>query len=275
VTLDWLNDIRIAVVFAIVVWWASTGLVLLLDGMPRGTFRWSLVASSALAVAALFALSHTAQQSTVAGAYCAFTCALLVWGWHELTFLTGWITGPRREASPPGLTGWVRFSQAAQAVLWHEVGLLMVFAAIVAITWGAPNQTGAWTFAVLWVMRLSAKLNLYFGVRNLSEEFLPAHLRYLQSFFRRRRMNWFFPFPVAAATFVTIWLFHWSADPATPDGPSMGAALAGSLLALAVIEHWMLVLPINPSALWRWALREGHGAGPSPSGSPAPSRSQP
>jgi putative photosynthetic complex assembly protein 2 len=168
----------------------------------------------------------------------------------------------------------VRFSQAAQAVLWHEIGLAMVFSVIVAITWDAPNQTGTWTFAVLWAMRLSAKLNLYFGVRNLSEEFLPVHLRYLQSFFRRRRMNWFFPFPVAAATFVTIWLFHWSANPATPDGPSMGAALVAALLALAVIEHWMLVLPINPSALWRWALRDGHGASAAAPVTPATSRSQ-
>jgi putative photosynthetic complex assembly protein 2 len=273
--LEWLNDTRIAVAFAIVVWWASTGLVLLLDGLPRGSFRWSLLISSVLAAAALLALSHTAQQTTVAGAYCAFTCALLVWGWHELSFLTGWITGPRRVASPPGLTGWMRFSQAAQAVLWHEVGLVMVFAAIAALTWDAPNQTGTWTFAVLWLMRLSAKLNLYFGVRNLSEEFLPIHLRYLQSFFRRRRMNWFFPFPVAAASALTIWIFHWSADPTTPEGPAMGAALVGTLLALAVIEHWMLVLPINPSTLWRWALREGHRA-PTPAPvAPVSSRSQP
>ncbi len=273
--LDWLNDTRVAVAFAVVVWWASTGLVLLLDGLPRGSFRWSLMVSSVLAVAALLALSHTAQQSTVAGAYCAFTCALLVWGWHELTFLTGWITGPRREASPPGLSGWVRFSQAAQAVLWHEVGLVVVFAVIAALTWGAPNQTGTWTFAVLWLMRLSAKLNLFLGVRNLSEEFLPVHLRYLQSFFRRRRMNWFFPFPVAAASALTIWIFHWSADPATPEGPAMGAALAGTLLALAVIEHWMLVLPINPSTLWRWALREGHSAPAAAPVAPASSRPHP
>ena len=33
-------------------------------------------------------------------------------------------------------------------------------------------------------MRQSAKLNLFLGVRNLGVEFLPQHLRYLQSFFR-------------------------------------------------------------------------------------------
>ena len=37
---------------------------------------------------------------------------------------------------------------------------------IVAITWGAPNQIGTQTFAVLWVMRISAKLNVFLSVRD-------------------------------------------------------------------------------------------------------------
>ena len=49
-------------------------------------------------------------------------------------------------------------------------------------------------------MRESAKLNLFLGVRNLSEEFLPAHLAYLQSYFRRRSMNMLFPFSVTVST---------------------------------------------------------------------------
>jgi hypothetical protein len=31
--------------------------------------------------------------------------------------------------------------------------------------------------------------------------------------------------------------------------------LAGGLLALAVVEHWMMVLPVRVSALWEWAMR--------------------
>ncbi len=30
--------------------------------------------------------------------------------------------------------------------------------------------------------------------------------------------------------------------------------LVATLLALAIIEHWFLVLPIEDAALWRWAL---------------------
>lgn len=249
-----------AVVFAVIIWWASTGLILILDGLPRGTFRWSLVVSTLLAVAALFGLAHTANQTSVSSVYCAFTCALLVWGWHELSFLTGWITGPRRIASPPGLTGWPRFSQAVQAILWHELGILAAGAAIISITWDAPNQIGTWTFLVLWVMRTSAKLNLYFGVRNLSEEFLPPHLTYLQSFFRRRPMNAFFPFSVGIATVVLTLIFMSASDPSTTISQSVGLALVGTMLGLAILEHWLLVLPLSSTALWRWAIRNREAA---------------
>ena len=58
-------DLLIAASFAVFVWWFSTGLVLLLDGLPRGTFRWSLVISSLLAVAALIGLVRASGQTTV------------------------------------------------------------------------------------------------------------------------------------------------------------------------------------------------------------------
>ena len=53
-------ELIIPVLFAIFIWWFSTGVVLLLNGMPRTTFRWSVLISSVLALAALYGLSHTA-----------------------------------------------------------------------------------------------------------------------------------------------------------------------------------------------------------------------
>ena len=249
-----MTTLLLPAVFAIFIWWFSTGVILLLDNLPRTTFRWSIVLSSLLAGGALLGLAHTAGQTTEAGAYCAFTCALLVWGWHELTFLTGWLTGPRKIASPAGLTGWPRFSQAVAAILWHEIGILAMGAAIVAITWNAPNQVGTWTFAVLWIMRTSAKLNLFLGVRNLSEEFLPPHLKYLQSFFRRRKMNLLFPLSVTAATAVAAMMV--AAALRAPTAEAVGLVLVTTMLALAILEHWLLVLPLPSTALWRWAMRQ-------------------
>ena len=50
-----------------------------------------------------------------------------------------------------------------------------------------------WTFMPLWLMRTSAKLNVFLGGINLGEEFLPPHLRYLLSFMARRPMNVLMP----------------------------------------------------------------------------------
>lgn len=248
-------EIWLPVGFAVFIWWFSTGLILLLDRLPYTSFRWSLLLSTALAAAALLGLAHTAPQDSVTGAFCAFTSALIVWGWHELSFLTGWITGPRRHALPAGTVGWPRFVQSLRAILWHEIGLLAMGVAIVALTWQAANQVGTWTFLVLWVMRTSAKLNLFFGVRNLSEEFLPAHLKYLQSFFRRRPMNGFFPVAVTASTVLAVVLVQGALADGVTAGERAGLMLVASLLVLGIVEHWMLVLPLQTSALWRWALR--------------------
>ena len=250
------------ILFAIFIWWFSTGLILLLDGLPRTTFRWSLVISSALALAAFSGLLHTADQTDVASAYCAFTCALLIWGWHELSFLTGWITGPRKIGSPPGASEGERFGHAVHAILWHELAIIGVGLLLLAVTWNQPNQIGTWTFLVLWIMRTSSKLNLFLGVRNFSEEFLPPHLAYLQTFFRRRPMNLLFPFSVTAATGVA-WLMVLAALRAEPAAAA-GLMLVTTMLSLAIVEHWLLVLPFPASALWRWAMRS-----PNPSPSPA------
>jgi putative photosynthetic complex assembly protein 2 len=249
-----MSNTALAGLFAVFIWWFSTGIVLLLNGMQRRAYRWSLVLSTVLGLAALYALAHTSRQTGTAASYCAFTSALLVWGWHELSFLTGWITGPRTTAIPSSLQGLPRFVQALRAILWHELGILAVGLGIVAITWGAPNQVGTWTFVVLWSMRTSAKLNLFLGVRNLSEEFLPPHLAYLESFFRRRAMNLLFPVCVTAASGVLALMVWHAMAPSRSTDEVLGLTLVGTLLALAILEHWMLVLPVSTTGLWRWAM---------------------
>lgn len=253
-------NVALPVLFAIFVWWFSTGIVLLLDGLPRTTFRWSHLLSTLLGLGAFVGLAHTAPQTTPAGAFCAFTCALLVWGWHELSFLTGWVTGPRQHAADPGTHGWQRFVQAVQAILWHELAILASGLLVVAITWGAANQVGTQTFAVLWVMRISAKLNVFLGVRNLSIELLPPHLSYLASFFRKRAMNLLFPVSVSASTVVAVWMVNEALDSAAGSARAIGLLLVATLLWLAILEHWLLVLPLQATALWQWAMRNRDGA---------------
>lgn len=260
-----LIGVALPVLFAIFVWWFATGIVLLLDGLPRTTFRWSHLISTLLALGAFVGLAHTAEQTTAAGAFCAFTSALLVWGWHELSFLTGWVTGPRQRAADPGVRGWPRFVQAVAAILWHELAILASGLLIALITWDAANPVGLATFAVLWVMRISAKLNVFLGVRNLSIEFLPPHLAYLASFFRKRAMNLLFPFSITASTVVAAWLVWQALDAPRGGAYATGQLLVATLLVLAILEHWLMVLPLQATALWRWAMRHrDEAAAPAP-----------
>jgi putative photosynthetic complex assembly protein 2 len=241
---------------AIAVWWLGTGLVMMLDSLPRDTHRYTVGIASVVAVGALVCIAKSAHNTSAEGAYAAFVCAVLVWAWHELTFLTGWLTGPRRSGySEHGQT---RLSQAVQVILWHELALVAMGSVLLALSWGAPNQVALWTFVLLWVMRLSAKLNLFLGVRNWGESFLPPHLVYLASYFRRRAMNGLWPLSVLGAAAVTVWLVQQSM--AAQSGAQVGGLLLACLLALAVLEHLMMVLPLPPEALWRWAQRRAVAA---------------
>ena len=248
-------DHWLAALFVLAVWWLSTGLVLGMVWLKASTFRFSLAGFSVLALAGLAGLSWSAQQATSAGAYLAFASALAVWGWHELTFLLGAVTGPRKEPCPPGAVGWRRFALATATVIHHEVAMAMTLAAVVALTWGAPNQVGTWTFLVMWIMRLSAKFNVFLGVRNLSEEFIPDHLRYLPSYFRRARMNPLMPFSILGARAVATGLAAEALSSGATPFVLVGRTLVATILALAVVEHVFLALPVPDAVLWRWAIR--------------------
>jgi putative photosynthetic complex assembly protein 2 len=250
------------ILFTLVVWWVSTGAILYLDGLPRRTFRWSMAGATVLLLAALYGLAATRGDNTIAGAYIAFTCAVVIWGWQEVGFLLGYITGPRQAPCPPGATEWQRFGLAVQTIMYHELALLVLAVAVFGIAWDAPNPVGAWTFAVLLVMRLSAKLNLFLGVRNWSDELLPPHLAYLQTYFQRRPMNLLFPVAVTAATVVAALLWAEALGPHSSPFDATALTFAGTLLALAVLEHWFLVIPMPTTALWSWGLRSREAARP-------------
>jgi putative photosynthetic complex assembly protein 2 len=243
------------ILFTLFVWWFSTGVILYLDGLPVRTFRWSFLAASVILACALYGLAATRSDTSVAGAYLAFTCGVMAWAWQEVGFLLGYVTGPRRSVSPPGCTAWEHFVCAIQAILYHEVALVLIALAVVGLTWNAPNQVGTWTFLILWAMRQSAKLNLFLGVRNLNENFLPDHLRYMQSYFKRRRMNLLFPISISASTLLA-WMIWRDATADTVHAfEATGLTFAGTLLTLAILEHWFMVLPLPSEALWNWGLR--------------------
>ena len=249
-----LTAISAAVLYAIFIWWFSTGAILWLDRRPRATYRASLTAATLVASAAVYGLVRTLGDDTPTGAVLAFTCALALWGWHELAFLTGLISGPRTSPCPPDATGWRRFKLAASTLMFHEIALALTAAAILALTWGAPNPIGGWTFAILLVSRLSAKLNLFFGVPNFSEEFFPEHLAYLTSYLRKSAASGLFPASIAAGAALA-GAEAWSAfHPGAGAFAAVGGSLLLALTLLALIELAFMITPLPDAALWRWML---------------------
>jgi len=236
--------------YALFVWWFSTGIVLLLDNLPRRTFRWSMIAGTVLFAASLHRLWASSTDVSEAGAYAAFMYAIIAWAWQEMSFFMGYVTGPRRTACPADCTVWERFKHGVAACLWHELAIIATAIGIVATTWHAPNQVGVQTFMLLWVMRTSAKLNVFLGVLNLGEEFLPAHLRYLLSFMARRPMNLLMPVSLTAGTIGAALLWQSAAT-----DRNVGTTMLATILALAVVEHWFLIIPLPFARLWAWSLR--------------------
>ena len=241
--------------YALFVWWFSTAAIILLDNLPRRTYRWSLLGGTALFAWSLYGLHASAHDTTVAGAYTAFTYAIVAWGWQEMTFFMGALTGPRRTGSPEGASEWQRFGHGVMACLWHELAIIATAAAIVALCWGAPNHVGLWTFMLLWGMRQSAKLNFFLGVLNLGEQFIPPHLGYMRSFIKRRAMNLLMPFSIMAGTAITTLLVLAALEPGIDPARTAGLSFLIAMMALAVLEHWFLVLPVPFERLWSWVLR--------------------
>lgn len=242
------------VLYALFVWWFSTGLIIYLDNLPPRTFRWSMLVGTGVFAVALARLAASANDTSVTGAYAAFTYGVLAWGWQEMSFFMGYVTGPRKTACDTPCGGWRHFRHGVETVLYHELATLLSAALIVGLTWGRANQFGTWTFLLLWAMRQSAKLNVFLGVRNLSLEFVPAHLAYIKRFLTCKPMNLLFPVSVSLGTVALVVLSQRAL--AAGDGfHAAGLTFLCVMLALALIEHWVLVLPLPFAELWTWLLK--------------------
>ncbi|QAU44386.1 putative photosynthetic complex assembly protein PuhE [Bradyrhizobium guangzhouense] len=244
----------VAIPYVLFVWWFSTGTVLLLVGAPSRHGVLLKAGATVLFVAALSGLAVSSQVHTAAGAYCVFTCAILLWGAVEISLLAGWITGPRPEACPRDCGAAERVWFALQATAYHEFVLIATAGLVFAVTAGAPNQLGWWTFAAMLVLRQSAKINLFLGVRTLNDELLPAQVDFLKSYFARKPINALFPFSVSVATAAAAWLAMVAAE-AESGFEALSCALLAMLVALGALEHWFMMLPMPVVDLWRWSVR--------------------
>jgi putative photosynthetic complex assembly protein 2 len=245
----------LALPFAVVtlLWFVSTGLVAMINHRLRQSFGRALIIAGVCALSGLGLLVLTAHSTAVWATYVSFIGGLLIWSWHEISFLTGAVTGSHRDPCPPQAQGWQRFSLATMALIHHEIALAMTAGLLLSLASVTANPTGAYTFALLLIFRLSSKLNIYWGVPNMSDELLPAHLAYLKSYFGPKQLR-----PVLViTTLVIVALAAWLALVAIGADQVNEAVQAGLLCCLcllAALEHLFLAIPFRDSALWGWAL---------------------
>lgn len=243
----------LAAALAVAAWWGATGALMWrvarADRSGREAHRRSVALGTPLLAAGIAGVILARDAVGPGGACAAFLSALAVWGWIELAFLSGVVTGPNRSAAVPGRG---RFVRAVGTVAHHEVALALGFAAVIAAAWGAAQWMAPATYAVLLAARTSAKINLYLGVPRFTAQFLPSPLAHLPSHFGAARLNRFFPVSVTILTGAALLLAERAASAPTP-GTQAAFALTAMLTALAALEHWLMILPVRDDGLWRWA----------------------
>jgi putative photosynthetic complex assembly protein 2 len=246
-----------AAIIALFIWWASTGAILWrvrkADNDGGDQHIWSALLGLPLLLGGFAGLHATVGDNSARGVYLSFLSAITIWGWIELAFLSGVVTGPNRAPCPPGAALGERFVRSVGTIAWHEMALIGALVAITFVSRDATHPFALWTFAVLFFARISAKLNLFLGVPSINTAFLPRTLAHLPSHFRIAKMNWFFPISVSALTFASAcWLER--IHDAPTEGIIVGFALLTALTLLALLEHWFMVLPLPDDRLWRWMI---------------------
>ncbi|MEM6761315.1 MAG: putative photosynthetic complex assembly protein PuhE [Pseudomonadota bacterium] len=236
----------LAVIYAFAVWWSSTqAIIWFVRSAPRPALNaFALV----LAILAAILAVMSTQEASVHAAFVGFTAGIGIWASFEIAFLTGAILGYEAPARSNRLSA--RAWSAFQAIAWHEAALIATLAGLLIASIGTPNPTAAATFAALWIMRASAKLNLFLGVRNLCTEFLPGSVVHLSKHFRRSAMNGFFPFSVLSGTIAAAVLLRAAFDPASSPDHATASMLISTLVALGILEHWLMITPLSALDLW-------------------------
>jgi putative photosynthetic complex assembly protein 2 len=248
-----LAHVAATMLLVLAAWWISTGLIVLAVRQFEHRHAAVIAAATLLAAAGVAIVIVTAGVATSFGAIAAFIGALMIWSFFEVTFLLGWITGPRRDVLPPGVSGFARFRLAAETVLHHELALAAALVVLAAAMKDAANHVALMTFLLLWIMRLAAKLILFLGARHSLSALMPERLAYLQSYFRTDRTTRLFPAVLVAGICGLGFLAHTAFSGGTPFIVT-AHVLAATFLALALAELILLNLPLRDSALWSWAL---------------------
>jgi putative photosynthetic complex assembly protein 2 len=238
-------------------WWLSTGLILwrvrVADNGPAHGHMRSVIGGLPLLGFGMWGTIVSAADPSAFGVYLGFAAALALWGWVELAFLSGVLTGPNHVPSPTGLHPRARFARALLAVAWHELALAAIMIGLIWAQWGGANTIAAATFALLLIARTLAKINLFLGVPRINLQFVPRPIAHIKSHFRLAPATGFLWISIGILGIITTALIRRALTAAPPEN-SLGYTVLAALAALALLEHLFMVLPLPDAKLWAWML---------------------
>ncbi|MGF1507647.1 MAG: putative photosynthetic complex assembly protein PuhE [Anaerolineae bacterium] len=246
----------IPIIFTVFLWWLTTVMITAAYKHSNQIRQLVFIALTGIMMVALVGLYIVRDLTEPVYTYLAVTCGVLVWAWQVAGYYFGFVTGPPLTDAMlhDRLNLADRFRYALRFSLYHEL-LALAFALLMsAVLWGQPNQWGLWMYLALWGMHTSAKLNVFFGVRNFRVDLLPEKMHNVERFLTRRPHNEFFPFAVILASSLALLFIYRGILPDTEPHRAVGFLIVGTMVGLGVIEHWLLVLPL-PAAAWGWGLQ--------------------
>jgi len=184
--------------------------------------------------------------------YIGFVSALAIWAWVEFTFLAGMITG--KDAKNYTSHGPTRFWQAFKAISHHEYALLLMLIAIALMDTTAGTGMVIKTFAILWLLRIGAKLALFTGAPKAATEMMPPRIAHLARHFKEGTLGLglILCLSLTAIALAIALISMWQGD--IPQSQWTQAMMLTTLLGLGFVEFLFLALPFHESRLWAWAI---------------------
>jgi len=233
-------------------WWLATGLVIAAQhSLP--TRIGAAVVSGALAVVGMWMIARSRGDATAAGARRALAGAGLLWTWVAVSLYAGWLVGPTPRQPTAGMPMLLEAWEAIRALLWHELGSAALLAAAWWLTRGRPNRAGFHVLLAFWGTTQLAKLNVFAGVANPGERFLPEWLAFVEWYFGPPRNTPLLAVSIALLAAAAFVIARRAARAADPFARWAGAMVA-CMLALGALEHVFLGVAAD-TALWDVFLR--------------------
>ncbi len=186
--------------------------------------------------------------------YLAFVSAICIWAWVEYTLLSGLITGSQLQPCPPSITEAKRFWLAFRTICHHEYVLLATMVILAFLDTTAGSGMAIKTFALLWLMRLGAKLSIFSGAPKLSTNMMPERLAYMKTYFRQDRIGIGFWLSIICCSAFLLAGLYALATMEYSEVAQTQIIILVTLVSLALLEHLFMIIPFAESGLWRWAM---------------------